>query len=75
MSDLQADIVLVEQLNSPIREIREATTRVVEAARLVANAKPMYRMGGLSEAWYLMDPDDTDELPDGWLLVHQGDTG
>ena len=37
MSDLQADIDLVLQLNSPIKPIREATQRVVEAARKHAN--------------------------------------
>lgn len=33
ISDLQADIDLVLQLNSPIKVIREATQRVAEAAR------------------------------------------
>jgi hypothetical protein len=37
MPKLQDDIRLVGQLNSPIKEIREATTRVVETARRVAN--------------------------------------
>ncbi len=37
MSELQADIDLVLQLNSPIKPIREATQRVVEAARKYAN--------------------------------------
>ncbi len=38
-----------------------------ELKRRVANARPMYRQGELSEAWYPMEP-NTDELPDGWLL-------
>ena len=45
---------------------------LMEAARRVANARPMYRQGGLSEAWYPMEP-DTDELPDGWLITTEDD--
>ena len=30
--------------------------------------KPMYRQGGLSGAWYPMQPEDEDE-PDGYLIL------
>ena len=30
-------------------------------------AEPMYRQGGMSGAWYPMQPDDEDE-PDGYLI-------
>ncbi len=51
MPKLQDDIRLVGQLDSPIKEIREATTRVVEAARKYAN--PDYEAAW--RVWYQMN--------------------
>ena len=43
---------------------------VCEAAKKYDKAIPMVVMGGLSQAWYRQQADDTDP-PDGWLIVNE----
>ncbi len=62
MSDLQADIDLVLQLNSPIKAIREATERVVEAARRVANLDIDAATAVTNQLRFIKDGDEWDDL-------------
>ena len=62
MSDLQADIDLVLQLNSPVKAIREATERVVAAARRVANPDMEAATATLTNVVF-GDDNRTDRMP------------